>query len=110
MPLWKSESPLPLSPTSVVEVLAFGLGVRLVVDPSLPVAVGLVALAGPWALEKIFFSPRGVFPNSPIDGRRAAENACESGSKGEAAGGGLEGRLARLGTGGGGGTDVQGRR
>lgn len=102
--------PLPSFEVTVVEVLAFGLGVRLVVDPSLPVAVGLLALAGAWALEKIFVSHARVYRNSSIDARSAAEKAAESASRAEAAVVALEGRLTRLETREGWRTDGQGRR
>ena len=88
--------PLPLPDVSVVEVLAFGLGVRLVVDPSMPSALGLLALAGAWALEKIFVSHARVYRNSSIDAKEAAEKAAESALRAEAALVALEGRLTRL--------------
>lgn len=100
---------IPLEVT-VVEVLAFGLGIRLVVDPSLPVAVGLLALAGAWALEKIFVSHARVYRNSSIDARDAAEKAAESAAKAEAAVVALEGRLVRLETREGWRSDGAGRR
>ena len=103
---------IPQTPleVSVVEVLAFGLGVRLVVDPSLPVAVGLVALAGAWALEKIFVSHARVYRNSSIDAKAAAEQAAESASASASAVVALEGRLVRLETREGWRTDGAGRR
>ena len=102
--------PLPLPAVSVVEVLAFGLGVRLIVDPSLPVAVGLVALAGAWALEKIFVSHARVYRNSSIEAHAAAEKAVEAASSVLSAVSALEGRLVRLETKEGGRTDGAGRR
>jgi len=103
---------IPLSPSdvSVVEVLAFGLGVRLIVDPSMPSALGLLALAGAWALEKIFVSHARVYRNSSIDAKAAACSAAESASRAEAALVALEGRLTRLETKEGWRTDGQGRR
>ena len=102
--------PLPLPDVSVIEVLAFGLGVRLVVDPSLPVAVGLVALAGAWAVEKIFVSHARVYRNSSIEAQEAAEKAAESASSVLSVVAALEGRLTRLETKEGWRTDGQGRR
>jgi hypothetical protein len=102
--------PLPLPAVSVVEVLAFGLGVRLIVDPSLPVAVGLVALAGAWALEKIFVSHARVYRNSSIEAHEAAEKAVEAASSVLSAVTALEGRLVRLETKEGWRSDGAGRR
>ena len=110
MPSPKVESPLPLFRPSVVEVLASALGLRLVVDPSLPVAVGLIALAGAWALEKIFVSHARVYRNSSIDAQEAAERAASSASSVLSAVAVLEGRLTRLETKEGWRTDGQGRR
>ena len=92
----KSESPPDPLRLSIVEALSFGRGVRLVVDPSVPVAVGLLALAGAWALEKIFVSHARVYRNSSIDAKKAAEKAAESASRAEAVLVTLEGRLTRL--------------
>ena len=110
MPSVGVESPLPSLRPSVVEVLAFGLGVRLVVDPSVPVAVGLLALAGAWALEKIFVSHARVYRNSSIDAKEAAEKAALSASEAASALAALEGRIVRLETREGWRTDGQGRR
>jgi len=104
------KTPFPLPEVTVVEVLAFGLGVRLVVDPSVPVAVGLLALAGAWALEKIFVSHARVYRNSSIDAKEAAEKAASSASRAEAALVALESRLVRLETREGWRTDGQVRR
>jgi len=104
------KTPFPLPEVTVVEVLAFGLGVRLVVDPSVPVAVGLLALAGAWALEKIFVSHARVYRNFSIDAKEAAEKAAESASRAEAALVALEGRLVRIETREGWRADGQGRR
>ena len=103
---------IPQTPleVSVVEVLAFGLGVRLVVDPSVPVAVGLLALAGAWALEKIFVSHARVYRNSSIDARDSAAKAAESASRAEAALVALDARLVRLETREGWRVDGNGRR
>jgi hypothetical protein len=92
----KTETPNPPSDVSVVEVLAFGLGVRLIVDPSMPSALGLLALAGAWTLEKIFVSHARVYRNSSIEARKAAEASAESVSRAEAALAVIEGRLTRL--------------
>jgi hypothetical protein len=103
---------IPQTPleVTVVEVLAFGLGVRLVVDPSLPVSLGLLALAGAWALEKIFVSHARVYRNSSIEAQEAAEKAARSASASSAALVALEGRLVRLETKEGWRSDGQGRR
>ena len=106
----KSESPQDPLRLSIVEALSIGLGVRLVVDPSLPVAVGLLALAGAWALEKIFVSHARVYQNSSIEARDAAKASAESASRAEAALVALEARLVRLETREGWRTDGQGRR
>lgn len=110
MPLWKSESPFPLPEVSVIEVLAFGLGVRLIVDPSMPSALGLLALAGAWTLEKIFVSHARVYRNSSIEARDAAKASAESASRAEAVLVTLEGRLTRLETKEGWRSDGAGRR
>lgn len=102
--------PSPPSDVFVIEVLAFGIGSRLIIDPSLPVAVGLIALAGAWALEKIFVSHARVYQNSSIDARKAAEKAAESASEAASALAALEGRLVRLETREGWRSDVNGRR
>jgi hypothetical protein len=92
----ESESPrIPLRLT-VVEVLASALAVRLVVEPSMPVALGLVALAGAWALEKIFVSHARVYQNSLIDARKAAEESARSAALLLSSASALEGRLTRL--------------
>jgi hypothetical protein len=104
------ESPLPSLRPTVVEVLVGGLGLRLVVDPSLPVSLGLLALAGAWALEKIFVSHARVYQNSSIDAREAAEKAALSASEAASALAALEGRVVRLETREGWRTDGQGRR
>lgn len=92
----ESESPrIPLRLT-VVEVLASALAVRLVVEPSMPVALGIVALAGAWALEKIFVSHARVYQNSLIDARRASEESARSATSAASSVGALEGRLTRL--------------
>ena len=96
MPLWKSENPqIPLEVT-VIEALSVGVGLRLIIDPSVPVAVGLLALAGAWALEKIFVSHARVYRNSSIEARDAAKASAESASRAEAVLVALEGRLVRL--------------
>lgn len=110
MSLWKSESPFPLPEVSGIEVLSVGVGLRLIVDPSLPVAVGLLALAGAWALEKVFVSHARVYRNASIDAKEAAEKAAESASKAEATLVALEGRLVRIETREGWRVDGQGRR
>lgn len=99
----------PLEVT-VIEALSVGVGLRLIVDPSLPVSFGLLALAGAWALEKIFVSHARVYRNSSIDAKEAAERAASSASKAEAALVVLEGRLVRLETREGWRADGQGRR
>ena len=88
--------PFPLPEVSVVEVLAFGLGVRLVVDPSVPVAVGLVALAGAWAIERIMVAEARLRQASVEASRADAEKAASAASRAEAAVVALEGRLTRL--------------
>ena len=102
--------PLPLPDVSVVEVLAFGLGVRLVVDPSVPVAIGLLALAGAWAIEKIFVSHARVYRNSSIDAKEAAEKAAEAAAASAAGLASVEARLVRLETREGWRVDGNGRR
>ena len=89
---------IPLSPSdvSIIEVLAFGLGVRLIVDPSMPSALGLLALAGAWAVEKIFVSHARVYRNSSIEAHEAAEKAVEAASSVLSAVAALESRLVRL--------------
>ena len=110
MPSPGVESPQnPLRP-SVVEVLLGSLAVRLVVDPSLPVALGVLALAGAWALEKIFVSHARVYQNSTIDAKRAAEEAAQSASASASALAAIEARIVRLETREGWRTDGQGRR
>jgi hypothetical protein len=110
MPSPKVESPLPSLRPSVVEVLVGGLGLRLVVDPSMPTALGLLALAGAWALEKIFVSHARVYRNSSIDAQEAAEKAARSASEAASALVALEGRLVRLETKEGWRSDGNGRR
>jgi hypothetical protein len=103
---------IPQTPleVTVIEALSVGVGLRLIVDPSMPAALGLLALAGAWALEKIFVSHARVYRNSSIDAKDAAERASSSASKAEAALVVLEGRLVRLETREGWRTDGQGRR
>jgi hypothetical protein len=92
----ESESPrIPLR-INVVEFLASTLAIRLSVQPSMPVALGLVALAGAWALEKIFVSHARVYQNSLIDARKAAEESARSAALLLSSASALEGRLTRL--------------
>ena len=103
---------IPQTPleVSVVEVLAFGLGVRLIVDPSMPSALGLLALAGAWALEKIFVSHARVYRNSSIDAKEAAEKAAEAAAASAAGLASIDARLVRLETREGWRVDGNGRR
>ena len=96
MTLWKSENPQNPLKVTVIEALSVGVGLRLIVDPSVPVAIGLLALAGAWALEKIFVSHARVYRNSSIDAHAAAEKAVEAASSVLVAVAALEGRLTRL--------------
>ena len=96
MTLWKSENPQNPLKVTVIEALSVGVGLRLIVDPSVPVAIGLLALAGAWALEKIFVSHARVYRNSSIDAQEAAEKAARSASEAASALVALEGRLTRL--------------
>jgi hypothetical protein len=104
------KTPFPLPEVTVVEALSVGVGLRLIVDPSLSVSLGLLALAGAWALEKIFVSHARVYRNSSIDAQEAAERAAESASSVLSAVAALEGRLTRLETKEGWRSDGQGRR
>jgi len=104
------KTPFPLSDLSVIEALSVGVGLRLIVDPSLPVSLGLLALAGAWALEKIFVSHARVYRNSSIDAKEAAEKAAQSASSVLVSVAALEGRLTRLETKEGWRSDGQGRR
>jgi len=99
----------PLEVT-VLEALSVGVGLRLIIDPSLPVSLGLLALAGAWALEKIFVSHARVYRNSAIDAKEAAERAASSASSVLSSVAALEGRLTRLETKEGWRADGQGRR
>jgi hypothetical protein len=103
---------IPQTPleVTVLEALSVGVGLRLIVDPSLPVALGLLALAGAWTLEKIFVSHARVYRNSSIEAQEAAEKAAESALRAEAALVVLESRLVRLETKEGWRTDGNGRR
>jgi hypothetical protein len=103
---------IPQTPldVSVIEALSVGVGLRLIIDPSVPVAIGLLALAGAWALEKIFVSHARVYRNSSIEAHAAAEKAVEAASSVLAAVAALEGRLTRLETKEGWRLDGQGRR
>jgi hypothetical protein len=104
------KTPFPLPEVTVIEALSVGVGLRLIVDPSMPTALGLLALAGAWALEKIFVSHARVYRNSSIDAKEAAEKAAESASSVLASVASLEGRLTRLETREGWRTDGQVRR
>ena len=110
MTLWKRENPQTPLEVSVIEALSVGVGVRLIVDPSLSVAVGLLALAGAWALEKIFVSHARVYRNSSIEAHAAAEKAVEAASSVLSAVNALESRLVRLETKEGWRSDGAGRR
>jgi hypothetical protein len=110
MTLWKSENPQTPLEVSVIEALSVGVGVRLIIDPSVPVAVGLLALAGAWALEKIFVSHARVYRNSSIEAHEAAEKAVEAASSVLSAVSALESRLTRLETKEGWRSDGAGRR
>jgi len=90
------KTPFPLSDLSVIEVLAFGLGLRLVVDPSLPVSLGLLALAGAWALEKIFVTEARLRQASVAAAEAAAREAHASVETMTSTVSGLESRLVRL--------------
>ena len=110
MPLWKSENPQNPLEVTVIEALSVGVGLRLIIDPSVPVAVGLLALAGAWALEKIFVSHARVYRNSSIDAKEAAEKAAETAAASAAGLASLEARLVRLETREGWRVDGNGRR
>jgi energy-converting hydrogenase Eha subunit B len=90
------KTPFSLPEGSIIEALSVGVGLRLIVDPSMPTALGLLALAGAWALEKIFVSHARVYRNSSIDAQEAAERAAASASEAASALVALEGRLVRL--------------
>ena len=104
------KTPFPLLEVSIIEVLSVGVGLRLIVDPSMPTALGLLALAGAWALEKIFVSHARVYRNSSIEAHAAAEKAVEAASSVLVAVAALEGRLVRLETKEGWRSDGQARR
>jgi hypothetical protein len=104
------KTPFPPSEVTVIEALSVGVGLRLIIDPSMPTALGLLALAGAWTLEKIFVSHARVYRNSSIDAQEAAEKAAESASSVLVAVAALEGRLTRLETKEGWRSDGQGRR
>lgn len=104
------KTPFSLPDLSIIEALSVGVGLRLIVDPSLPVSLGLLALAGAWALEKIFVSHARVYRNSSIDAKEAAERAASSASSVLSSVAALEGRLTRLETKEGWRSDGQGRR
>jgi energy-converting hydrogenase Eha subunit B len=104
------KTPFPLPEVSIIEALSVGVGLRLIIDPSMPSALGLLALAGAWALEKIFVSHARVYRNSSIEAHAAAEKAVEAASSVLVAVAALEGRLTRLETKEGWRTDGQGRR
>ena len=110
MTLWKSENPQNPLKVTVIEALSVGVGLRLIVDPSVPVAIGLLALAGAWALEKIFVSHARVYRNSSIDAQEAAEKAARSASEAASALVALDGRLTRIETRENWRADGQGRR
>jgi hypothetical protein len=95
---------------TVIEALSVGVGLRLIIDPSLPVSLGLLALAGAWVLEKIFVSHARVYQNSSIEARKAAEEAAQSASSAAAGLAALDARLVRLETREGWRSDAQGRR
>jgi len=104
------KTPFPLPEVSIIEALSVGVGLRLIVDPSMPTALGLLALAGAWALEKIFVSHARVYRNSSIEAHAAAEKAVEAASSVLVAVAALEGRLTRLETKEGWRSDGQARR
>jgi len=110
MPLWKSENPqIPLDVT-VIEALSVGVGLRLIIDPSVPVALGLLALAGAWALERIMVTEARLRQASVAAAETAAREAHALAETMTATVTGLEGRLVRLETREGWRTDGQGRR
>ena len=100
---------IPLE-VSVVEVLAFGLGVRLIVDPSMPSALGLLALAGAWTLERIMVAEARLRQASVAAAETAAREAHALAETMTTTVAGIEGRLVRLETREGWRTDGQGRR
>ena len=110
MTLWKRENPQTPLEVSVIEALSVGVGVRLIIDPSMPSALGLLALAGAWAVEKIFVSHARVYRNSSIEAHAAAEKAVEAASSVLSAVTALESRLVRLETKEGWRSDSSGRR
>jgi len=104
------KTPFPPFEVTVIETLSVGVGLRLIIDPSMPSALGLLALAGAWAVEKIFVSHARVYRNSSIEAHEAAEKAVEAASSVLSAVAALEGRLTRLETKEGWRSDGQGRR
>ena len=86
---------IPLEVT-VIEALSVGVGLRLIVDPSMPTALGLLALAGAWALEKIFVTDSRLRQESVAAAEAAAREAHAASETMTAAVAGLESRLVRL--------------
>ena len=103
---------IPQTPleVTVIEALSVGVGLRLIIDPSLPVSFGLLALAGAWALEKIFVSHARVYRNSSIEAQEAAERAEEAAAASAAGLASVDARLTRLETKEGWRSEGQGRR
>jgi hypothetical protein len=103
---------IPQTPfeVTVLEALSVGVGLRLIIDPSLPVSLGLVAIAGAWALERIMVTASRLRQEAVEASRADAEKAASAASRAEAAVVALEGRLVRLETKEGWRTDGQGRR
>jgi metal-sulfur cluster biosynthetic enzyme len=89
---------IPQTPlkVTVIEALSVGVGLRLIVDPSIPVAVGLLALAGAWALEKIFVTEVRLRQTSVAAAEAAAREAHASVETMISTISGLESRLVRI--------------
>ena len=96
MTLWKSENPQNPLKVTVIEALSVGVGFRLIVDPSLSVALGLLALAGAWALEKIFVTEVRLRQASVAAAETAAREAHASVETMTSTVSSLESRLVRI--------------
>jgi len=82
--------------SSLFEIAVLGLSGRLLIAPSLPVAVGLVALAGAWALEQIFVAQAFSAQKDVARAAEAATRAALEADSVKVLTQGIESRLTRI--------------
>lgn len=90
------KAPTPLLPFDLFDGVVVGLGIAVVVRPSMPVAVAFAAAAGAWVAQRIFIDLARAYQNSLIGAEKAAAASAESAARTEGMFGAFDGRVSRL--------------